>query len=408
MSVYINKCRICGSKSLKKILNLEKMPLGDKYASKPNLFNERVAIDILRCQKCDHIQNSTVPDSVKLYSNYLSRPASINTALSGEYLIYAKDLLKYLNKDDSVMDIGSNDGLFLSFFKKNGIRRILGIEPANNLAKLANKRKIPTLNLFFNNDASIKALTKYNKKFKIILNNHSLSNINDIQSVLRNVKSSLDDKGIYSIQTFYPYDVFNKKLLENFNHEHLGYFFVKTIDYLAKLNGLEVIDVFRVPAKGGSIRMYLSHMGDRMVKQSVFRTIKMEQKFLNSKKYISQVSDFIQLNKNYIKKIISSNKFKKIVGYGTSIGATTFITQYNLGKKINFLIDDDSYRQNRYSPGFNILTKSNDIIRTFKPDLIIIFAPLYADAIIKKIKIKFGSLVPILLIWPKVKLIKKY
>lgn len=408
MSKFLRKCRICSSSKLQKILKLNPMPLGDKYAKRPNEYNEKIYIDILRCKVCDHIQNSTIPDSIKLYTNYLSRPASTNANLSGEYLYYAKDLLKYINKKESVLDIGSNDGLFLSFFKKNGINKIIGIEPAKNLAIQSNKRKITTINNFFNEDSSVEAILKFKKKFKIILNNHSLSNINDISSVFRNVKSLLAQNGVYSIQTFYPMDVFNKKLIENFNHEHLSYFFAKTVNYLAKMNGLEIFKVFLVPAKGGSIRLYLSHIGDRKIDKSVNALIKKEEKFLNSKNYIAQVKDFIFSNKNIIHNIIKKNNYKKIVGYGTSIGATTFITQYQLSNKIKYLIDDDEYRQNRYSPGSNIKTVSNSIIGSFKPDLIIIFAPLYSKAIIAKIKKSFGNNTHLLIIWPQVKLIRSY
>ena len=129
-----------------------------------------------------------------------------------------------------------------------------------------------------------------------------------------------------------------------------------------------------------------------------------EKKYIKNKKFLSSVEKFIKKNSKLINKIIKRNKYKKIYAYGTSIGATVFITQYNLKNSIKYLIDDDSYRQNLYSPGYNIYVKSNDIIKN-KPDLIIILAPLYAKQIINRVKEKFGNK-DFLKIWPEVELIK--
>ena len=130
-----------------------------------------------------------------------------------------------------------------------------------------------------------KCVIKYKinlKKAKIILNNHSLSNVHNINEILFNVKSILSRKGIYSIQTFYTIDVYNKNLLENFNHEHLNFFTVTTIDKLAKRHGLEVIKAFHIDAKGGSIRTYLSHIGDYKVDKTIKKFLNIENKFFNT------------------------------------------------------------------------------------------------------------------------------
>lgn len=403
----ILKCRLCQSKNLKIIINLKKMVLGDKYARVKNKFNKKIEINIIQCKDCKHCQTSTVPNREQLYTHYLSRPVAINSSLSSAYKIYAKDLLKFLkNKDDLICEIGSNDGSFLNFFKNKNFKNLIGVEPAKNLAKQSNKNKISTLNEFFETSTSIKILKKFNKKAKIIINNHSLSNISEIDQVFRNIKGLLEKNGVYTIQTFYTADVYKKFLLENFNHEHLNYFFVTTINKLANRHGMEVFDAFKVNAKGGSIRTYISHIGAFKKNKKVFKIMQEEKKFLLKKTYPNKIEKFIKNNSLKIMNLIKKNNFKKIIGYGTSIGATTFLTQYNIGNKIKFLIDDDKYRQNRYSPGFNIKTTSNRIIKKINPDLIIILAPLYYKNIYKKIIKNFGRQ-NILKIWPRICFIKK-
>tara|TARA_B100001765_G_C19482908_1_gene329782 strand:+ start:176 stop:1399 length:1224 start_codon:yes stop_codon:yes gene_type:complete len=407
MYYKIKICRACSSKKLQKKIILKPMPLGDKYASKKNLFNRFIEINIIECKNCNHLQTSTTADAQKLYSKFLSRPQAINQNLSKDYMDYAKDLFKYINKKDVIVDIGSNDGGFLNLFRKKGFKNLVGVEPAKNLSHYANKNKIKTINDFFSSKVIGKIYKKFNNKAKIVINNHSLSNIHNINEVIKNVSYILHYKGVYSIQTFYTVDVIKKKMLENFNHEHIHYFYVTTINKIAKRYGLEVFKVFGVKAKGGSIRVYIGHNGMQKIHSSVKLFINKEKKFFKNKKIISKIETFIKNNRKNITKIIKKNNFKKIIGYGTSIGATTFLTQYNLSKYIKYFVDDDKYRQRKFSPGYNIYVTNDKIINIFKPDLIIIFAPLYIKKIMNKIKNKFG-IIPLLAIWPKVKLIKNY
>jgi len=158
-------------------------------------------------------------------------------------------------------------------------------------------------------------------------------------------------------------------------------------------------------AKGGSIRTYISHIGDYKIDTSVGKFFNKENKFFKSNVPAKKVKRFINSNSKKIISYIQKNNLKKIVGYGTSIGATTFITQYNLEKKINFLIDDDPYRQNLYSPATNILTTDIKVIDKFKPDLVIVLAPLYFDNIFSNLK-KLDHNFSIIKIWPKLKIIK--
>ena len=403
MFFKIKRCRSCNSTTFVNRINIKPMPLGDKYSKKKNQYNKHVDLNVIECKNCNHLQTNTTVNPKILYSNYLSRPAAVNAKLSKDFSLYAQDLIRYINKKDSILEIGSNDGSFLKYFKNKGYKNITGIEPAKNLAKISNNQKINTINDYFSKKL-IEKLYLEGKKFKLIINNHSLSNIHDINEVFDGVKFSLEKKGVYSIQTFYAADVIKKKLLENFNHEHIHYFFITTLNKLVNRHGLEIFKAFHVKAKGGSIRAYISHIGDFKIDKSVKKFFMDEKKYIKNKKFLSSVEKFIKKNSKLINKIIKRNKYKKIYAYGTSIGATVFITQYNLKNSIKYLIDDDSYRQNLYSPGYNIYVKSNDIIKN-KPDLIIILAPLYAKQIINRVKEKFGNK-DFLKIWPEVELIK--
>ena len=174
---------------------------------------------------------------------------------------------------------------------------------------------------------------------------------------------------------------------------------------------MELFDVKTVPAKSGSIRCFVQKKGGpNKVSESVQEIINNEVKFgmqntnrhESVKEYISKRKDEIQ---NFILPIIK--KGGKIAGYGTSIGATTFSFNYNLGKCLSFLIDDDEYRQNLLSPHYHIPVFSPKKIAEENPEAIIILAPLYAENIIKKnleYLSKGGKFVKM---WPKFEVIEK-
>ena len=127
MNIKLKNCRLCNSKKLKIFHSLKKMPLGDKYHLKKNQYNQILEINILKCENCKHMQTSTIPDRVQIYSNYLSRPAAINKNLAGQYLKYANNLKNFIQKNDLIIDIGSNDGAFLNFFKSHFFCSIISI-----------------------------------------------------------------------------------------------------------------------------------------------------------------------------------------------------------------------------------------------------------------------------------------
>ncbi len=404
----ILECRACKSNKIKKILNLKDMPLGDKYAKYKNQYDYLVSSNLVKCSNCELIQNDSTADPKILYSHYLSRPAAVNQNLSKDFESYAEYASKFLsNKKNLIVEIGSNDGSFINYFRKKGYNNTLGIEPAENLAKNANKSGIPTLNNFFDYSAVESIEKKFGiNKAKLIIHNHALSNIHDLNKVSTSVKKILSSDGVYCLQTFYMYDVLDKYLIENFNHEHLSYFSVKTISNYLKFHGLEVFDAIKVDAKGGSIRVFAKHFSKDLKTSKRFKSIIAAENKKNDEKLFNNLNKKINDFSKSIKDIIKKNKYKNIIGYGTSIGATTFIYQYNIANKISFFVDDDTFRQNRFSPGSNIPVKSSNKITISNPDLIIIFAPLYYKKIIENIKNLKRNSVDVLLIWPEIKLIK--
>jgi len=177
------------------------------------------------------------------------------------------------------------------------------------------------------------------------------------------------------------------------------------------VSALAIFDAKIVAAKSGSIRCFIQNKnGPNKILPSVNEIIKMEEEFLmDQKTRHDSVKDFIQNIKKQIHEFIDPlvKNNKKIAAFGTSVGATTFCFNYDLGKSISFFLDDDKYRQNLLSPYYHIPVLSPVEIYKIKPSAIIILAPLYADIIINKNSKYFNEGGVFIKIWPKFEIVKK-
>ena len=216
------------------------------------------------------------------------------------------------------------------------------------------------------------------------------ANINDVDGILAGVKRLLRPEGVFVIQVFYLYDVVKSCLLENFNHEHPSYYFVKSLRSFFERNGMELFDVEHVAAKGGSIRCFIQFKGGKnAVTPRVAETIAREEALgLGTLGAYRSLIDHIETTRAEFRKLIEAcrKSGKKIAAYGTSIGATIFTYQYDLGDAIEFFVDDDPARHGLLSPGHRIPVLAPEALYEKKPDYVIAMAPLYADLIIAKHK----------------------
>jgi len=386
----VTECKLCKSKKLDQVLHLQPIPIGDKYIPpSDNITDQDVyPMDIMMCGDCGHYQNSGFVSPELIYGHYLSRPATTNTKLSDAYKEYIDYMMEnFYDKESSpfVVEAGSNDGAFINHFQERGAK-VLGVEPSD-LSNQANDNGIATLNSYFGLDCAKKIKKDYGKA-DFFVANHTFSNIIDLDDFVKGVKHLLAENGVFSMQTHYHLDVIEKNLIENFTHEHLSGFYVKPLRSFFSQYGLELFDVKRVSAKEGSIRCFVQNKGgSNKINKSVDEIIKYEESIgMDQTNRHESIADFVNTIKEKLHNLLSPavEQGKTISGYGTSIGATTFTYNYDLGGLLTFYVDDDQYRHNLISPGLHIPVYPSKVIYEQKPDYVIILAPLYADIIMKK------------------------
>lgn len=387
---YREDCRMCGSTGLLLDLKLSALPIGDRYLpeEKKSMTNKQFPLDIMRCGDCGHYQNSGYINPDLIYEHYLSRPATTNPVLSGAYQEYAEYLLTQFKTEGQAFSIetGSNDGAFSKYMQDKGAK-VLCVEPAPNLVEQANANGIPTKQAYFS-EALAKEIRAEQGAADYFIANHMFSNVNDSEDFIKGVHAVLADTGVFSMQTFYHVDVIAKNLVENYTHEHLSCFYIKPYQkFLARFD-MELFDVKRVPAKAGSIRCFAQKKGGpRKVESSVAELIALEEKMgLGTPEGQASVKAFIEHTRQKLHDLLEPEvkAGKTVAGFGTSIGATTFMYNYDLGDIVNFFVDDDPYRHNLVSPGLHIPVLPSKAIYDKKPDYVIVMAPLYADIIIDK------------------------
>jgi len=382
---FVDICRLCESKDLETVLNLNPSPLGDQYLpiGSGAKFTNLVPFGINRCKRCLNFQTEAAI-SRDHYRHCLTRPASVNTVLSDAYESSVEGLveLSEFSPNDLMLEIGSNDGRFASLFAKRGLR-CLGVDPAANLLPSAIDLGVSTICDFFGS-AIVAEIVASHGKAKLIIANFVLANVDDLDDFVVGVKQVLSPDGVFVIETNDVSSITGKFLIETLVHEHLSYFSVMSLkNYLAK-HELRVFDVAHVQSKGGSFRLYVSHhQAKYKTRERVETAIVEEASFLSSNDLWEKFGRVLALARKSAIEFCERNFRSGIAGYGTSDGATTLLYQLGIGEFVRFLIDDDPYRQNLESPGLGIPTVSKEKVFASPPKVenCLVLAPRYARKI---------------------------
>ncbi len=413
IAYYKKNCRLCGSNKLDEFIDLKKTPIGDNYTKKKNK-SILIPLKLLNCKSCNFKQLSHVVDEKKVYGDYLYT-TSTSVGLKKHFQKSFNFLKKFhpnFSKNDLVLDIGSNDGSNLEIFKLNKFRTI-GVEPAKNLYTLSKRKKIPTINSFFNSK-----VTRYIKKKygipKIICIYNLLGNIDNIDLFFRNLKNLIDDNTILSIESFSLIGILKKNLFDHIYHEHLSYFQIESLKTFFKKHDLNILYSEYNQVKGSSIKILVGKNIKLIKPRTIKSCISLEKKLGANKK--SSFDKIVKEKLKFIKffeKTINLYNIKTIAGYGASCGSTTFIYYLSLLNKIDYFLDDEKIRNQLYSPHSNIQVFNFDYDFIQKLDAILLVSWRYEKIIfknfvkrIKKIKSKKKKIIYWIIPFPKQKIKK--
>ena len=411
----IKQCRLCQSKKIKELFNLKSTPLANSYTEKKDLKKKTTnyKLKINFCLQCGHLQLGHLVSREKIFKNYLytTNTGQQNIEHFNKYANKIQNLFPKKNKKYKILDIASNDGTFLSFFDKKKFLRI-GVDPARNLKKIAEKKRIIQIPIFFSYKTSDHIKKKYGK-FEIITANHVCAHLENPNDFFFGIKKLLSNKGIFVFEVSYRLEVIKNKTFDTIYHEHVDYHSLKPVISFAKKFDLELFDFDLVEAQGGSIRFYLGHKYQNNIKyKKIDNQIKIEEKkykLYNIKTYDKFFKN-INKTKTKLKKLLNNFKKKKLIiaGYGAPAKATTFTYFFDLNKNIiKYIFDDNLMKQGKYTPGKKIPILNVKLMYKLMPDILVILAWNYSKEIILKHKkyLKYNK--KFIIPFPKIKIISK-
>ena len=390
----LTKCLICGSTKLKKVLDLNKQPLANSYLKSAKEKENKYDLVVNCCIKCTHLQLSIAVDPKIIYKKYAyvsGTTRTIKNYMKDFYNLCIKNVRTTYRKN--ILDIGCNDGTQLDIFKKQNFKTF-GVDPAKNIFKLSSK-KHKILCEFFNN----KTVEKLNKKFDIIILQNSFAHNPNPLSLLFNIKKLMDNNSTLFIQTSQA-EMCKNNEFDTIYHEHINFFNVRSMKTLVEKCGLKLHDVVKKSIHGTSYIFVIKFSSN----QNKIKKILKHENFLNYDFYKNWGKTCLKNVKNLKKKVDIYKLDNILVGYGAAAKGNTFL---NFSKiKLNFIIDDNKIKQNKFCPGSKIPIKSIHYLKNFKKNLIII--PLawnfYNEIKKRVIKVRKNKKDKFIIFFPKFKI----
>ena len=390
MSGYVFKrktCRLCGSQAQRLVVPLAPIPIATPNVDGGGTADGIMApLDLYLCDDCGALQLLDVVDPEFQYTNF-RYTTSISLGLPEHFQRMADEVLEQVKPPSGalVVEFGSNDGTLLRGFKNRGMR-VLGVDPARDIARRASESGIPTLAEFFTRDLALKIRAEHGPA-AIVISNNTFANLDEPGPVADGVAALLTDGGCFVFETSYGGDVVTKNLIDTVYHEHLSYFTARPLLSFFDRHGMSLTDMRRIWTKGGSIRGFVTVGRDRPPSQELRDILDAEATLdRESPNRFTDFANFVQKRREELCALLDSDKAagRRIVGYGASVGSVTLIHQLDLARRLDALVDDNRLASHCKGPGYDIPIVPPDTLYDGTPATVVILAWRYAQPIMEK------------------------
>lgn len=374
------KCRFCGVEIKFEVIDLINSPPSNSFLSKEELNEPELffPLKIYVCNNCFLVQ----VDEYKKSNEIFNEKYAYYSSFSKTWLNHAKNYVNMiknrfkLNKTSFVIEIASNDGYLLQYFKEKGIP-CLGVEPASNTAKVAKQKGIEVIEDYFGVRLA-QDLTAKNKKADLLIGNNVLAHVPDINDFVTGLKIILKETGIITMEFPHLMQIIENNQFDTIYHEHFSYLSFLTVMKIFESHGLELFDVEEIPTHGGSLRIYAKHKGDNSKKLSErvnnLINIELSKKINKLEFYKNFQNEANKIKYDFLQFLVNGKlNGKKIIAYGAAAKGNTLLNYCGVKNDlIEFVVDASPYKQNNYLPGSHIPIVNESEIKKLKPDFIII------------------------------------
>jgi len=313
------------------------------------------------------------------------------SSFSDAMLAHSKELATRVAKErrlgagDLVVEVASNDGYLLQYYKELGVG-VLGIEPAQNIAKVATERGIPTIAEFFGRELADRLSTE-GKRAAVVHANNVMAHVPDINHFAAGIFSVLADEGAAFIEVPYVREMINRCEFDTIYHEHVFYFSLTALSSLFARNGLKVIDVELIPLHGGSLLLTVARVDAKATPhRRVAQMLEDEkQTGMSSAAYYEGFSARVRGLREELRRVLSDLKAKgaRVAAYGAAAKGSTLLNYAGIGREtIDFVVDRSPHKQGKFMPGVHLPIRAPSVLIEERPDYVLLLTWNFKDEIL--------------------------
>jgi SAM-dependent methyltransferase len=371
-------CRSCGARALVDVLDLGATPLANGLVAGEAVGRpeDRFPLALAFCESCALVQITQSVPPEKLFSEYpyfssfsdtmLAHAETIAERLRGERRLGASSL---------VIEIASNDGYLLQFYRRAGVP-VLGVEPAANIARVAeSERGIPTLCEFFGAEVGAR-LAREGRRADVLHANNVLAHVPDLNGFVRGIAAVLKEDGVAVIEAPYVRDMVERLEFDTIYHEHLCYFSLSALDCLFQRHGLRIVHVDRLDIHGGSVRLFAAQASRSRRDASVDAMLAQEDRAgVTTRAYYGDFADRVHGLGRKLTRLLRDIKKsgRRIAAYGASAKGSTLLNTFGIGGDVlDFVADRSAHKQGRYTPGTQLPITAPARLLEAMPDYVLL------------------------------------
>lgn len=386
-------CRSCRATGLNTILDLGRTPLANALLTAEQLSEPEATypLELTFCPACALVQiTETVPPE-QLFREYFYLSSYSDTMLRhAESVVNQLIPGRRLNSNSLVMEIASNDGYLLQYYKRAGIP-VLGIEPATNVARVAEQeRGIPTVCDFFGGALATR-LKEQGRRADVIHANNVLAHVADLNEFVHGLELLLKNFGVAVVEVPYVKEMIERCEFDTIYHEHLCYFSLTALSRLFQRHGLVIQDVARLPIHGGTLRIFVGKAGaevERAISPAVQTLLDQEAAWgIGDASFYKDFGTQVERLRRELLALLGDLKVKgkRIAIYGASAKGSTLLNYFGIGREtLDFVVDRSIVKQGYYTPGTRLPIYAPEHLLAQMPDYVLLLTWNFADEILEQ------------------------
>jgi hypothetical protein len=382
-------CIVCGSAKLEPVLDLGETALANRFLTREELSRPepRFPLVVGFCHACGHVQlTEHVPPSA-MFEEYLYVSSASDTLKTHLWDLSDVVVERHgLGQDDLVIDIGCNDGTLLKGFRRHGVR-VLGVDPARNLAELYADPEIDRYTGFFDSSSAVELRDRFGPAAAVTATN-TFPHIPALSDFVAGLDTVLGSGGVFVLEAHYLGDLLDQMAFDTVYHEHVSYWALGPMTRVFEQGGMRVLQVERLPLHHGQLRAFVARAGEGEVSASVERLLAEERergldRVDTYRAFADRTGRLREDLQTTLRELSASGN--RIVGYGAPAKGNTLLSFLGLGpKELDYIADRSPLKQGLYTPGTHIPVVEPDCLLADQPEYVVLLAWNFADEIMEQ------------------------